>query len=225
MPDASPLGAAAPDASPPSLESERRGTPSASDAEQFEALLAPILDAAYTYAVRLTRNPTDAEDLVQEAALRALRGFGGFERGTNFKAWYFRILTNCFLTNARGSGRRLVSIEQDDSPDILLYRSSQRAGILRPGDDPVARVVTAMSTDEIMAAFDELPADYRAVALLHLVEELPYEEIARVLGCPIGTVRSRLHRARKLLQKALWRLAQEHGIVDTLKSPESRDAS
>lgn len=182
----------------------------------FESLLEPLLDRAYAYALRLTRNDADAEDLVQAAALRAFRGFGGFTPGTNFRAWFFRILTNAFLATRQGSRREFVSVDEVDAPELLLFQQSRDAGLLDRAN-PVATVVTALTTEQIMEAFDELMEPYRTTALLHFVEELRYEEVAETLGVPIGTVRSRLHRARRMLQARLWKQAEDAGVIDRLR--------
>lgn len=182
----------------------------------FEALLSPLLDRAYAYALRLTRNSADAEDLVQTAALRAFRGFAGFQAGTNFRAWFFRIITNAFLASRQGSRREFVSVDESDAPELLLFQRSRDAGLLDRAN-PVATVVTALTTEQIMAAFDELAEPYRSTALLHFVEELRYGEVAEVLGVPLGTVRSRLHRARRMLQARLWKQAQDAGVIDRLR--------
>ncbi len=193
----------------------------APESADFESLLAQVLDGAYRLAVRLCRSPSDAEDLVQEAALLAFRAFSSFRQGSNFKAWFYKILTNCFFASHRRAKRRPVTVDLDDASELYLYRRTAEAGLHAASDDPAGLVMSKLGAAQVMAAIDALPDEYRAVAALHFAEELKYEEIAEVLGCPVGTVRSRLHRSRRLLQKALWSLAVEAGIIAQLTSREA----
>ena len=178
----------------------------------FEALLAAVVSPAYGYAFRLTRNRADAEDLVQEAALLAHRGFGSFEAGTNFKAWFFTILTNCYRSKYRRESRR-PTVDLDDTPDLYLYSRAGEAGFPTEGPDPAAALLDKLGTERVEAALAQLPQEYRIVSTLYFMQDFSYEEIARAVECPVGTVRSRLHRARKMLQKALWQVAEEAGII------------
>ena len=189
---------------------------SASDARVFESLLASVIDAAFGMALRLTKNRADAEDLVQETALLAFRGFGTFTPGTNFKAWFFRILTNCYYTSYRRQRNAPSTIDFDDTPDLYLYKSSREHGIPQSTSDPAASLIDRLDTERVSTAIEELPEEYRVVSVLYFMEDLSYQQIAEILGCPVGTVRSRLHRGRKMLQKALWKLAEECGIVREL---------
>ncbi len=179
----------------------------------FEQLLMPLLDAAYGTALHLTRNQADAEDLVQEACLLAFRGFRSFEPGTNFRAWFFRILTNAFFSKYRKRKREGQTVELDDTPELYLYSQTAAAGLHGRTDDPAGALLSKMDADQVSAAIDALPEEYRVVATLYFMQDFSYQEIAEVLGLPIGTVRSRLHRGRRLLQPALWNLARERGIV------------
>ena len=183
---------------------------------QFETLLAPILGQAFGVAMQMTRNRDDAEDLIQEAALQAFRAFHTFQPGTNFKAWYFKILTNLFLNKRRKQQRQPATTPLDDAPDLYLFWETKNAGLHERSADPAALVLQDISTEHMVQAIAALPEDYRAAAALYFMEELSYQEIADILDCPVGTVRSRLHRGRKLLQKALWEVAQEQGIVARL---------
>jgi RNA polymerase sigma-70 factor (ECF subfamily) len=185
--------------------------PGPDQAETFEALIAPVLDGAYRTARRLLGDRADAEDLVQDAALRALRGFDSFEPGTNFGAWFFRILMNCFYSRHRRRRPDHDAVELDAEP-LYLYRRATAAGV-DPDEDAAAVVMDALDAEEVAAAIDALPTDYRAVATLYFVQDLSYREIAGVLGCPVGTVRSRLHRSRRMLQQALWRVAEDRGTI------------
>jgi RNA polymerase sigma-70 factor, ECF subfamily len=179
----------------------------------FEALFAEVVNSAYGVAMRLTRNQADAEDLVQEAAFLAYRGFGSFETGTNFRAWFLKILTNCYYSKRRREKNRPVTSDLDDTPDLYIYARSGQAGFPTQGPDPAAELLEKLGTERIVAAMARLSEEYRVVATLYFMDDLTYEEIARVLECPVGTVRSRLHRSRKMLQKALWQVAEEDGIV------------
>lgn len=186
----------------------------------FEALFSAAGNAAFGVAMRLTRNQADAEDLVQEAALLAYRAFDSFETGTNFKAWFLKILTNCYFSKRRREKSRPVTSDLDDTPDLYLYARSGQAGFPTQGADPASELLDKLGTERIVAAVTRLPEEYRVVATLYFMEDLSYEEIAHALECPVGTVRSRLHRGRKMLQKALWQIAEEDGIV----SPPARQA-
>lgn len=179
----------------------------------FESLFTAVMSTAFGVAMRLSRNQADAEDLVQEAALLAYRAFDSFEGGTNFKAWFLKILTNCYYSKRRREKSRPVTSDLDDTPDLYIYARSSQAGFPTQGPDPAAQLLETLGTERIVAAIHRLPEEYRVVSTLYFMEDLSYEEIARVLECPVGTVRSRLHRGRKMLQKALWQIAEEDGIV------------
>ena len=191
-------------------------TPSSSTPARFEALLAPLLDSAYGTALRFTRNRADAEDLVQEAALLAFRGFKTFEPGSSFRAWFFRILTNCFYSQYRKRKRQGTEIELDDTPELYLYCQTAAIGLHARTDDPAAMLVSRLDNELVEAAIAALPDEYRVAATLYFMQDFSYQEIAEMVGVPVGTVRSRLHRGRRLLQKALWVIAEERGIVSTL---------
>ncbi len=179
----------------------------------LETLLTPLLARAYGYALRLTQNGAEAEDLLQEAALAAVRGFGTFQPGTNFKAWFFKILTNAFYGRHRRTAREGRTSELDDVPELYLYERTAEMGLQQAVPDPARHVLSRLDAEQITAALASLPEEYRVVSTLYFMDDFSYEEIARVLELPIGTVRSRLHRGRKLLQKRLWEVALEHGIV------------
>ena len=179
---------------------------------EFEALFSPILQMAYGTAVRLTRSRTDADDLIQEAALLAFRAFGSFQRGTNFKAWFFRILTNAFYSRHRKEKHEKGNLSTDDVPALYLYHKVTEAGLSGSDSDPASAIMDRLDADRVAEALDTLPEEYRAVATLYFIDDLSYQQIAGVLQCPVGTVRSRLHRGRRMLQKALWDVAMERGI-------------
>ena len=177
--------------------------------DAFDRELAPVLGLAYRYAHRLSSNHDDAVDLVQDTAVQAFRAFSTYRPGTNFKAWFLRILTNRYFACRR---QHTSTVSLEDAPDLFLYDQAKRLGT--PMDtDPAAWVVGQMDGEAIQAAIDQLPEEYRVAAVLYFLSEMPYDEIALTLDVPIGTVRSRLHRGRKLLQVALWRIAEERGYV------------
>ena len=180
--------------------------------EEFEALLAPTLDRAWGTARRLTRNDADAEDLVQESALLAYRGFKSFERGSNFPAWFLRILMNAFLSSRRRHRALDAAESLDELPNAYVQR--QAHALVDTGASDLARsVIGGLEQEEVEAAIDALPEEFRVVATLYFLQDQPYQVIADLLGIPVGTVRSRLHRGRSLLQKRLWEIALDHGLV------------
>lgn len=190
----------------------------------LEEFLTPLLDVAYGTALRLTRNPADAEDLVQETAFLATRGFGQFEHGTNFRAWFFRILTNCFYSKYRKRKREGIPVELEDTPELFLYVQSSGAGIQKDSEDPAGAFMDRLDTEAVSRAIESLPEEYRVVATLYFMQDCPYQEIAAMVSVPVGTVRSRLHRGRRLLQRALWTIAEERGIISALREEGGLDA-
>jgi RNA polymerase sigma-70 factor (ECF subfamily) len=205
------------DSAPESRDPSRAGVAArerVTDAE-FESLLMEMLEPAYRLALRLTSDSEDAQDLVQEAALRASRFRHTFEKGSSFKSWFYRIIVNQFYTGTRRKKNTTTSSLDalTDATDIFLYARSAEAGLLRPDADPAASVVAHMAEDDVARALAALPDEFRTVATLYFIDDLSYQEIADILGVPIGTVRSRLHRGRHMLQKQLWRVAEELGIV------------
>ena len=189
-------------------------------ATRFESYLTPLLTAAYGTALHLTRNGDDAEDLVQEAALHAFRAFDSFQDGTNFKAWFFRILTNLFINaySKRQRGPEIDALsELEDAPALYLFKHTREIGMHARNPDPAALVIERFEVEQICRAIAALPEDYRIISALYFMEEFSYQEIAEIVGCPVGTVRSRLHRGRRMLQKALWHVAEQQGIVAGLR--------
>ena len=151
----------------------------------------PLFDSLYNFAHWLTQNREEAEDLVQETYVKALRGFGSFQPGTNFRAWIFRILRNTFLTSRTGlAATRMVPLDQEQTVAVSH-------------DTPESILLEQASQQQVQAALEQVPVVYREVLLLCDVEEMSYQEIADTLAVPIGTVMSRLHRARKALRSAL----------------------
>jgi len=178
-------------------------------AAEFDGMLMPLLGTAYGMTYRMLRSREEAEDVVQEAAILAFRNFASFRNGTNFKAWFFKILINYVRSQCRKRKREPELTPLDDAPDLYLYYQTASAGLHRQSANPAAAVISKMSEEQIQAAISALPPEYNVVAVLYFMEELAYQEIADILDCPVGTVRSRLHRGRKLLQKALWHIAQD----------------
>jgi RNA polymerase sigma-70 factor (ECF subfamily) len=182
--------------------------------DEFESLLVGMLEPAYRLALRLTGDGQDAEDLVQEASLRAFRFRNTFQKGTSFKAWFYRIVINNFYTSTRRKRGTMTSLDDlSDAHDIFLFSRSAAAGLLRPDADPSAGTIARMAEADVARALAALPEEFRTVATLYFIDDLSYQEIADILDVPIGTVRSRLHRGRHMLQKQLWRVAEELGIV------------
>ncbi len=170
---------------------------------EFENLAIPLMDSLYRTALRLTRNPTDAEDLVQETFLKAYQGFHQFDRGTSFKPWIFKILMNNFINAYRKRVKEPPQTRFEELEEFSLYEQASRH--LGRGQASVeTQVLHRLTTEKIKEAIEALPEEYRAVVVLADIEELSYQEIAEALGCPMGTVRSRLNRGRRLLQKVLW---------------------
>jgi RNA polymerase sigma-70 factor (ECF subfamily) len=177
---------------------------------QEEAL--PLLDSLYAGALRMTRNPADAEDLVQETMMRGYRAFNRFEPGTNLKAWLFRILTNAYINTYRKKQREPRKVSQDEVEEFDLYRE------LKDHDPnlsvtPETIVLDSLVDSDILEAIDDLPEQFRMAVVLSDVEGFSYAEMAEIMDVPMGTVMSRLHRGRKALQKRLWDIARDRGIV------------
>lgn len=182
-------------------------------AADFKSLLEPVLEPAYRTAYHLTRNEADAEELVQEAALLAFKGFSRFKPGTNFKAWFFTILRNRFISTYRKKQREIKTVELEDAPELYMYSKSVESGLSAQTSEPAKYVIEQLDAEQVATALSELPMEFREAATLYFTQDMSYHDIAEVLGVPVGTVRSRLHRGRKLLQKKLWHLAEDYGLV------------
>jgi RNA polymerase sigma-70 factor (ECF subfamily) len=179
---------------------------------RFERDVLPLLPGLYGAALRMTRNPSDAEDLVQEATLRAYRGFATFQEGTNLKAWLYRILTNSFINTYRKRQRQPQVVDGPDDIDewFLFDRLGSRSVERSAEEDVLERIPDT----DVKAALESIPENFRMAVLLADVEGFSYKEIAEIMEVPIGTVMSRLHRGRKALEKALYAVAKERGLVD-----------
>lgn len=180
-------------------------------AERFERDALPLLDQLYGGALRMTRNPADAEDLVQEAYMKAYQGFRSYKPGTNLKAWMYRILTNAYINNYRKAQRRPAEYATDDVTDSQIAETaSHTSSGLRSAE---VEAMALLPDEEIRAALMDLNEDYRMVVYYADVEGLPYKEIADIMETPIGTVMSRLHRGRKQLRAALKDVAKDRGFI------------
>ncbi len=185
---------------------------------EFEALALPHLDGLYAAALRLTKNPRDAEDLVQDAVLRAFRFFDKFERGTNIKAWLYKILTNTFINRYRRTTkeRNIVEDERDSVQDRLVSRDAAIEA-----EDPERAFFDRLLSDDVLRAIDAIPVDFRLTVILADLQDFSYKEIADILDVPVGTVMSRLFRGRRLLQKQLAEYAAASGVLQPSKDDGS----
>ncbi len=181
--------------------------------DEFEEVVLPHFDALFNLALNLTRNRKDAEDLVQETYLRAYRFFDSYRPGTNIKAWLFRILRNTFINRYRA--QKVRPDEVDFSKVELAYERIVDEQFLQANRpvSPEEALMNGVLDEEVETAMARLPEEYRSVVILALVEDLSYKEIAAALSIPLGTVMSRLHRGRKLLQTQLLEYARKKGIL------------
>jgi len=178
--------------------------------KSFESEAIPHMEALLRTALRMTRNQGDAEDLVQEAIVKAYRNWDKFEPGTNCRAWLFRIMTNIFINEYRSKSRSPVSIDVDDIDENYLYGQLASLG---PENNPERELFNKILDDDIKKTIDELPDDFKMVVVLSFIEDFSYQEIADIMDLQLGTVKSRLHRGRKLLQKQLYDYAVKNGYI------------
>src|SRR5579875_711237 len=183
------------------------------DRARFSELAMQHMPALYTAALRMTRNPADAEDLVQETFLKAYRSFDSFTEGTNLRAWLYRILTNTYINTYRAAKRRPEMADVEDVEDLYLYRRISPGDGGDSGRSAEDIALEGFTDDEVKAAIEALPEAFRIAVLLADVEGFSYKEIAEITEVPIGTVMSRIHRGRRALQKTLAEYAQARGLV------------
>jgi RNA polymerase sigma-70 factor, ECF subfamily len=188
------------------------------DRSRFTELAMPHMQALYTAALRMTRNPADAEDLVQETFLKAYRAFDRYEDGTNLRAWLYKILTNTFINSYRAAKRRPEKADVEDVEDLYLYRRLAELPTNGQGRSAEDEVFDRFTDDEVKQAIESLPEAFRIAVLLADVEGFSYKEIAEITDVPIGTVMSRIHRGRKALQKALLDFAVGRGLVGSTEA-------
>lgn len=184
----------------------------------FEEAALPHMDSLYRTSLRLTRNERDAEDLVQEVFLRAFKSFHQFEPGTNIKAWLFKIMNNLHINRHLKNSKTPANISFDEVEDYYLYSKTAYNSGSGGQLDIEAEVLDNIMDSEVKEAIEKLPYEFRITVILADIEGFQYQEIADILGCPIGTVRSRLSRGRKLLEKYLWNYAKERDYVKEQKT-------
>jgi len=175
--------------------------------KDFEKEAIPHMKLLYNYALRMTGDQLEADDLVQDTYMRAFRFFHKFEKGTNCKAWLFRIMKNCYINKYRKNKKEPSKVDYED---VQNFYDSIRDDVMDP-NDLEHKVFSSLLDDDLMGALNSLQDDYKTVVILCDLEGLSYEEIAEFLNVPIGTVRSRLHRGRKILQKRLQDYAKSRG--------------
>lgn len=175
----------------------------------FEREALPHTNLLYNYALRMTNNPADADDLVQETYLKAYRFWDSYEQGTNIRAWLFRILKNSYINRYRKEVREPDTVEYDDVKSLYVLRSEDASD----QNDLQESVFGNLLDDEITSAIASLPHEFRTVVILCDIECLTYEEVSTFMECPLGTVRSRLHRGRRLLRALLADYARQRGLV------------
>ena len=200
----------------PSKAMASQGETDEQRAARFERDALPFLDQLYGAALRMTRNPADAEDLVQETFVKAFAAFASFTEGTNLRAWLFRILTNTFINTYRKKQRQPLQTDTDDLDDWQMAKSqAYTTGELRSAE---AEALDRLPNDVINDALAQVPEDFRVAVYLADVEGFSYKEIAEMMETPIGTVMSRLHRGRKILRTLLEDYAIAEGYLPAHKA-------
>jgi RNA polymerase sigma-70 factor (ECF subfamily) len=183
------------------------------DQARFTEVAMEHMPGLYSAALRMTRNASDAEDLVQETYLKAYRSYASFQEGTNLRAWLYRILTNTYINSYRAAKRRPEVTDVEDVEDLYLYKRMAGAGDSRTGRSAEDEALDTFTDDVVKSALEELPDAFRMAVLLADVEGFSYKEISEITDVPIGTVMSRIHRGRRALQKTLHEVAAERGLV------------
>ncbi len=177
--------------------------------KEFEEQALPHMEVLYNYGLRMTGNPDDARDLLQETFLKAYRFWDKFEQGTNLRAWLFRIMKNTYINLYRKESKEPSKVDYDEIED---YYNVVRDEASDP-NDLQEKIFGQLLDDDVSKALESLPEEFRTVVILCDIEGLAYEEIAEFLQIPVGTVRSRLHRGRKLLYTKLYDYAKERGMI------------
>ncbi len=197
------------------LEKQREVDNSALVGNEFQALAFEHVDSLYNTAVRMTKNALDAEDLLQDVYLRAFRFFHRFERGTNFKAWIFKILTNTYINQYRKKINKPYHVDLEK----IKYNYDDKEATAQTSAQESERLdYETLFDDEIKSALQQIPDEFRVVVLLADVESFSYKEVAKIIGCPIGTVLSRLSRGRKQLQNYLREYATKGGFINKIEN-------
>jgi RNA polymerase sigma-70 factor (ECF subfamily) len=181
--------------------------------EKFTSDAMQYVPQLFSTALRMTRNRSDAEDLVQETYIKGWRSFHTFQEGTNLRAWLFRIMTNTYINKYNAKKRKGTEVELDDVEELFLYKrlgSIDQSQLSSSAEDQMLDLFT---DDEVKNALESLPEDFRIPVLLSDVDGFAYKEIAEMLEIPIGTVMSRLHRGRKAMQKMLYEYARDRGLI------------
>ena len=197
----------------------------ASNQKEFADVAFPYMDEMYAGALRMTRNPQAAEDLSSEVFTKAWKSFHQFEKGTNMRAWLYRILTNTYINHYRKKVRQgvPVNLDQYETTDEFYFYNKLAQSAVDETQDPAKAVLAKFAEQDFIKAMESLPDGYREAVILSDLQGLSYEEIGKNLDIPLGTVRSRLNRGRRQLQKVLWDEAIRSGYVtDKTMTPMKR---